>query len=113
MQAIIAIGVIGTVLEEYANFMLAGHDDPAVSILEIRGLGDKLFGYSGYPQKQAISRPYKVPSAELIAQTTRARPANSVRCIAALQRSASLGPPQWAGCLFSGRPAGGIPTAVG
>jgi hypothetical protein len=45
MQAVVAVGVIGPILEEHPHFMLAGDDDPAVSILEVGDFGDETLGH--------------------------------------------------------------------
>src|SRR5712671_4332324 len=45
MQAVVAVGVVGPALEEHPHLMLAGDDDPALSVLEVGGFGDETFGH--------------------------------------------------------------------
>src|SRR5262245_19466770 len=50
MQAVIAVGVVGPVLEEQPYLVLAGDDDPAVSVLEVGGFGNETLGdFPGSP----------------------------------------------------------------
>src|SRR5262245_6831873 len=46
MHAVIRVGVIVAVLEEHADLMLAGDDDPTVSVLKFGRLGDKTLGHA-------------------------------------------------------------------
>src|SRR5438270_13762297 len=54
MQAEIAVGVELALMPEYAELTVAGKDDPAVSILELGDLTDKLLGHPGMPPRFAL-----------------------------------------------------------
>src|ERR1700724_2310994 len=55
MQAEIAVGVELPLMSKYADLIVAGKDDPAVSILELGDLADKLLGHPGMPPRFACS----------------------------------------------------------
>ena len=55
--AVIAVGVIGAVLAEHADFLLAGNDDAPVAVLQVGGFGNKAFGHCEPPRCALIIAP--------------------------------------------------------
>src|SRR5262249_24699973 len=76
MHAIIAIGVIGAILEEHADLVFAGHHNPAFSIPEIDGLGDKTFGHASSKKLSSDQVPQEAAFGRLIAQVMAVCPSN-------------------------------------